>query len=70
MRLAHCRFYPQFTVTHEGKTRTVSMLKAALILSEGGTLGENVEESDGASRPISEPEKQQVMQMAQQQQPP
>lgn len=68
MRLAHCRYYPQFTVTHEGETKKVSMLNAALILSEGGILGEAVHDSDGAARPISEPEKQQVMGMARQQQ--
>ena len=61
-----CCCYPQFTVTqHDGQPKRCSMHNAARILAdEGGSLADNVLESDGSTRPISEPEQQQIMSMS------
>lgn len=70
-KMQRCCHYPQFAVMQPGqvlrpkeKPKRYSMHTAARIIAEGGDLVGEVVESDGTTRPISEPEQQQLMAMS------
>jgi hypothetical protein len=66
MSPAHCCSYPQFTILQMGQQRRVSEFNAARAVAEDeATLGEIVLDSDGTTHPISEEERQHVLQAAQ-----
>ncbi len=64
-KVERCCHYPQFTVQQQGGVlRRYSMHNAARVIAdEGGTLTDNVLESDGTTRSISGPEQQQIAAM-------